>query len=155
MKPVVRRARRGTAPATGLLIALTVLGVLLMHSVTPTPSMSMSMSMPMTAPMSTPMTPATSAGHPPMASTHPLDDSIDDSVPVMAAEHGCPPTHQMMHPCVGTTVSWPALSIPAINAEIDLSAASIKPNLGRTDSILERAPPWTLWELDRSVTLRV
>ncbi|MER2207394.1 MAG: hypothetical protein ABS980_25775, partial [Rhodococcus sp. (in: high G+C Gram-positive bacteria)] len=49
MHSVSRRGRRGTAPTVCLLIALTVFGVLLMHSVTPmsrsvTGSMSTSMS---------------------------------------------------------------------------------------------------------------
>ena len=149
MHSAIRRARRGTASATGLLIVLTVFGVLLMHSVTPTTSMSMSM--PMTTATSAPMTPATSGGHAPESLMHPLAESG----PVMAAEHRCPPTHHMMHPCVGTTMSSPALSVPAISAEIDLPRASMNPVLGRTDSTWGRAPPWTLWELDRSVTLRV
>ncbi|MFI8565474.1 DUF6153 family protein [Rhodococcus sp. NPDC078407] len=124
------RGRRGTAPATGLLIALTLFGVLLMHSVTP-------------------MSTSVSGGHASMAS------HMDDAVPLMAGEHDCPSGHQMMHPCVGTTVSWPALSVPATSAAIDLAAPPVDRTVGSADSTLERAPPWTLWELDRSVTLRV
>ena len=126
----------------GLLIALTVFGVLLMHSVTP-------MSMPVTGSMSMSM----SGGRASMAAPSHMADSV--SVPVMTGEHDCPSGHQMMHPCVGTTVSWPALTVPAMSAALDLAPTSVNRIIGRADSTLERAPPWTLWELDRSVTLRV
>lgn len=82
-----------------------------------------------------------------------MTDSV--SVPAMTGEHDCPSGHQMMHPCMGTTVSWPALTVPAMSAAIDLASTSVNRIVGRGDSTLERAPPWTLWELDRSVTLRV
>ncbi|MCY4669203.1 MAG: hypothetical protein OXC29_14620 [Rhodococcus sp.] len=44
MHSVIRRLRRGVASSAGLLIVLTVFGVLLMHSVTPTTSMADPMS---------------------------------------------------------------------------------------------------------------
>ncbi|WP_037163400.1 DUF6153 family protein [Rhodococcoides fascians] len=131
MHSVIRRSRRGAASATGLLIALTVLGVLLMHSVTPATSMS--------------------GGHGAMAST----STVDSSVPVAFGEHDCPSAHQMIHPCVGTTVSWPALMIPASSADVAESLLSANSAGARAVTTWERAPPWTLWELDRSVTLRV
>ncbi|KAA0921274.1 DUF6153 family protein [Rhodococcus sp. IEGM 1401] len=140
MHSVNRHGRRGTAPTAALLIALTVFGVLLMHSVTP-------MSMPVTGSMSTSM----SGGHASFAAP----SHTDATVPVMTGEHDCPSGHQMMHPCVGTTVSWPALTVPAMSAALDLAPTSVNRIIGRADSTLERAPPWTLWELDRSVTLRV
>ncbi|OZC73767.1 hypothetical protein CH274_24760 [Rhodococcus sp. 06-418-5] len=140
MQLAVRRGRRGTASVTGLLIALTVFGVLLMHSVTP-------MSMSVTGSMSL------NGGRASMAT--PLHMSETMSVPVMAGEHDCPTAHQMMHPCVGTTVSSPALTVPALSAAIDPVPTLLNRTVGCTDSTLERAPPWTLWELDRSVTLRV
>ncbi|AJW40936.1 hypothetical protein NY08_2926 [Rhodococcus sp. B7740] len=121
----------GFASATGLLIALTILGVLLMHSVTPTMSVS--------------------SEHAAMAST----THHEDPVQVAAGEHDCPSTHQMMHPCAGTTVAWAALSVPATSVDVVHAPMSDDGIGGRTDSISERAPPWTLWELDRSVTLRV
>ncbi|KDQ03559.1 MULTISPECIES: DUF6153 family protein [Rhodococcus] len=140
MHSVSRRGRRGTAPTVCLLIALTVFGVLLMHSVTP-------MSRSVTGSMSTSM----SDGHASAAAP----SHTDAVVSVMTGEHGCPSAHQMMHPCVGTTASWPALTVPAASAAIDLVPTSVNRIIGRADSTLERAPPWTLWELDRSVTLRV
>ncbi|RMB77276.1 hypothetical protein AYK61_13080 [Rhodococcus sp. SBT000017] len=131
MHSVIRRRRPGVASATGLLIALTIFGVLLMHSVTPTTS--------------------ASSEHAAMASaTH-----HEDPVQVATGEHDCPSAHQMMHPCAGTTVSWAALSVPATGVDVVYSLMSEDGIGGRTDSISERAPPWTLWELDRSVTLRV
>lgn len=140
MHSVIGNGRRGAAAsATGLLIALTVFGVLLMHSATPTP--------PMTGPMSSPM----SSGHVSLGST----STSASSVPVAYGEHDCPSEHQMMHPCLGTPVSGPALTAPTTNAAIDLTPISVNRIVGRADSTLERAPPWTLWELDRSVTLRV
>ncbi len=105
-----------------------------MHSVTPTTSMNTS-----------------SVAHSAMASMAP----VDSSAPVAFGEHDCPSAHQMMHPCVGTTVSWPALTVPAVCVDTDLAPTAVAGTDGRTDSTLERAPPWTLWELDRSVTLRV
>jgi hypothetical protein len=128
------RLRRSTAPAAGLLIALTVFGVLLMHSAHPV------MSMP--AP--------TGAADASMASpwTH------ESSVPVAFGEHHNPSAHQMMHPCLGTTASWPALIAPIA----DKTSAPTTPTNGlghRIDGAQERAPPWALWELDESVTLRV
>ena len=80
---------------------------------------------------------------------------MHDSLPVMAGKHDCPSGHLMMHPCAGTTVSWPALSVPATSATVDLAARPMDRTAGSADCTLERAPPWTLWELDRSVTLRV
>lgn len=135
MHLVVRQRRQGSALSTGLLIASIVFGVLLMHSVTPTTSMSMPMR----------------GGHAPMASPA----AVDSSVPAALGEHACPYAHQMIHPCVGTTVSWPALAVPTMSGEIDLSPTSSKWLARRADSPQERAPPWTLWELDESVTLRV
>ncbi|MFN3538681.1 MAG: DUF6153 family protein [Rhodococcus sp. (in: high G+C Gram-positive bacteria)] len=131
MHPVIRRSRRGSASATGLLIALTIFGVLLMHSVPPTTS--------------------ASSEHAAMAST----THHENPVQVVAGEHDCPSPHQMMHPCAGTTVSWAALSVPATSVDVGYSPMTEDGIGGRTDSISERAPPWTLWELDRSVTLRV
>ena len=142
MHSVSRRGRRGPAPMVGLLIALTVFGVLLMHSVSP-------MSMPVTGSMSMSM----SGGHASMAAPSHMANSV--SVPVMTGEHDCPSAHQMMHPCVGTTASWPALTVPATSAAIDPVPTLLNRIVGRTDSAWGRAPPWTLWELDRSVTLRV
>lgn len=137
MQSAVRRNRQGIAPATWLLIASTVFGVLLMHSVTPVMSMSAAMG----------------GAHASMVSPAAVDSSVP--VPVAFGEHHCPPAHQMMHPCVGTTVSWPALVVPTMSGEIDLSPTSTE-WLGKSvDSTQERAPPWTLWELDESVTLRV
>ncbi len=138
MNSTIRRSRRGTASAIGLLIAVTVFGVLLMHSVTPASSMG-------------PMSESMSGGHAAMASTAPGSSSAS----VMFGEHDCPSAHQMLHPCVGTPVSWAALSVPTMSTEIGQSPTAVDGIGGRTDSILERAPPWTLWELDRSVTLRV
>ncbi|MDV8023517.1 DUF6153 family protein [Rhodococcus sp. IEGM 1330] len=131
MQSVIRHSRPGFASATGLLIALTIFGVLLMHSVTPATSLS--------------------SEHAAMASaTH-----HEDPVQVASAEPDCPSAHQMTHPCAGTTVSWAALSVPATSVDVGYSLMSEDGIGGRTDSISERAPPWTLWELDRSVTLRV
>ncbi|KMJ50448.1 MAG: DUF6153 family protein [Rhodococcus sp.] len=131
MHSVIRRRRPGFASATGLLIALTILGVLLMHSVTPTTS--------------------ARSEHAAMASaTH-----HEDPVQVAVGEHDCPSGHQMMHPCAGTTVSWAALSVPATSVDVAHPVMSEDGIGGRVHSISERAPPWTLWELDRSVTLRV
>ena len=131
MHSVIRRRRPGFASATGLLIALTILGVLLMHSVTPTTS--------------------AQSEHAAMASaTH-----HEDPVQVAVGEHDCPSAHQMMHPCAGTTVSWAALSVPATSVDVAHPVMSEDGIGGRVHSISERAPPWTLWELDRSVTLRV
>ncbi|MDJ0394209.1 DUF6153 family protein [Rhodococcus sp. G-MC3] len=135
MQSAMGRGRRGTASATGLLIILVAFGVLLMHSVTPATPMSMPMS----------------GGHASMAST----TAIDNSVSMAFGKHDCPSAHQMMHPCVGTTVSWPVLTLPAMNVDVDPSPTPVNRMGGRTDSTLGRAPPWTLWELDRSVTLRV
>ncbi|WP_415975913.1 DUF6153 family protein [Rhodococcus sp. 077-4] len=131
MQSVIRRSRPGKASATGLLIVLTIFGVLLMHSVTPAMS--------------------ASNEHAAMASTA----HHEDLVQVAVGEHDCPSTHQMMHPCAGTTVSWLALSVPATSIDVGSSYSSEDGIGGRTDSISERAPPWTLWELDRLVTLRV
>ncbi|OZD01791.1 hypothetical protein CH275_18490 [Rhodococcus sp. 06-235-1A] len=131
MYSVIRRSRPGFASATGLLIALTIFGVLLMHSVTPTMS--------------------ASSEHAALASV----SHHEDPVQVAAAEPDCPSAHQMMHPCAGTTVSWAALSLPSTSVDGVHSLMSKDGIGGRTDSISERAPPWTHWELDRSVTLRV
>ncbi|OZE25088.1 hypothetical protein CH256_18655 [Rhodococcus sp. 05-2254-6] len=131
MHPVIRRRRPGFASATGLLIALTIFGVLLMHSATPTAS--------------------ANTDHAAMASAM----HHEGPVQVAVGEHDCPAAHQMMHPCAGTTVSWAALSVPSTSVDLGYSLISADGIGGRTDSISERAPPWTLWELDRSVTLRV
>lgn len=131
MYSVIRRSRPGMPWATGLLIVLTIFGVMLMHSVTPVTS--------------------ASSEHAAMASMA----HHEDSVQVAVGEHDCPSTHQMMHPCAGTTVSWPALSVPSTSIDVGSSYSTEDGIGGRTDSISERAPPWTLWELDRSVTLRV
>ncbi|QCB49520.1 hypothetical protein E5720_09940 [Rhodococcus sp. PAMC28707] len=137
MHSVIRGSRRGTASATGLLIAFTIFGVLLMHSVTPMSSMS-SMS-----PMGN--------GHSATASEY----RLDASGPVAFGEHDCPSAHQMMHPCAGTTTSWPALTVPTTSIDFDLSPRAVDIVGGRPASALERAPPWVLSELDKSVTLRV
>ncbi|ORI13006.1 hypothetical protein BJD99_08735 [Rhodococcus sp. 1163] len=137
MYSVIRGGLRGTASATGLLIAFTIFGVLLMHSVTPMSSMSSMSSM--------------GSGNSAMAS----ESRLDASGPVAFAEHDCPSTHQMMHPCAGTTTSWPALTVPTTSIDFDLSPRAVDIVGGRTASALERAPPWVLWELDESVTLRV
>ncbi|MDV8022676.1 DUF6153 family protein [Rhodococcus sp. IEGM 1330] len=134
MQSVIRPGRRGVASSTGFLIALTVFGVLLMHSVTPAA-----------------FTTSMSSGHAAMASM----TSVAGSAETATEKHDCPSAHQMMHPCVGTTVSWPGLPVPALSAEIGQLPTAVNGIGGRTDSTLERAPPWTLWELDRSVTLRV
>ncbi|MEK8073243.1 hypothetical protein [Rhodococcoides navarretei] len=112
------------------------------------------MSMSVTGSMSAAMT----DGHASMCGGHAsiaAPSHTDAAVPVMAGEHDCPSAHQMMHPCVGTTTSWPALTYPAVNAAIDPVPTLLNRIVGRTDSAWGRAPPWTLWELDRSVTLRV
>ncbi|WP_037159961.1 DUF6153 family protein [Rhodococcoides fascians] len=126
---------RGAA-STGLLIALVVFGVLLMHSVTPVMSAASG---------------AMVGDHHSMVAS----DAVDGSVPVAFGEHDCPSAHQMMHPCMGTTVSWSALTDPVTSGEIHLSPLSTEWRHMRVDSTQERAPPWTLWELDKSVTLRV
>jgi hypothetical protein len=128
---VIRRRRRGTVSATGLLIALTAFGVLSMHSVTATTSMS--------------------GGHAPMAAVFPVDNSI----PVAFGEHRCPSVHQMMHPCAGTVTSWPASTAPTTSVGIEPVAAAADGIGGRTESTLGRAPPWAMWVLDKSVILRV
>lgn len=131
MYSVIRRRRRGTVSATGLLIALTAFGVLSMHSVTATTSMS--------------------GGHAPMAAVFPVDNSI----PVAFGEHRCPSVHQMMHPCAGTVTSWPASTAPTTSVGIEPVAAAADGIGGRTESTLGRAPPWAMWVLDKSVILRV
>ncbi len=136
MRSAIRHRRRGFALSTGLLIALTVFGVLLMHSVTPISSTSTSMSM---------------GAHSAMV---PMP-AADSSIPVAFGEHDCPSAHQMMHPCVWTTASWPALTVPAMSVGFELASATVPGMGGRTESTLGRGPPWTLWQLDRSVTLRV
>ncbi|MCZ4077418.1 hypothetical protein O1W68_05630 [Rhodococcus sp. H36-A4] len=137
MHSVIRGSRRGTASATGLLIAFTIFGVLLMHSVTPMSSMSSMSSM--------------GGGDSAMASEY----RLDASGPVAFGEHDCPSAHSMMHPCTGTTTSWPALTVPTTSIDFDLSPRTVDIVGGRTASALERAPPWVLSELDKSVTLRV
>ena len=131
MHSVIRRLRRGVASSAGLLIVLTVFGVLLMHSVTPTTSMA--------DPMSTSMSGRHASMAPPSA--------VERSVQVAFGKHDCPSAHQ--------TVSWPALTVPALSVDIDLAPTTASGMGGRTESTRGRAPPWTLWELDRSVTLRV
>ncbi|MGV8875134.1 MAG: DUF6153 family protein [Rhodococcus sp. (in: high G+C Gram-positive bacteria)] len=131
MQSVSRRRRRGVAAATHVLIALSVFGMLLMHSVTPVPTVG--------------------SEHAAMASVSHHEDSMQGAV----AEPDCPSTHQMMHPCAGTTVSWPALSVPSTGSVVDVSITTPDDIGGRAQFTSERAPPWTLWELDRSVTLRV
>ena len=131
MQPAIRR--RGVALARGLLVALTVFGVLSMHSVTSTLSTNTSMSM---------------GAHLAMAPS-------DSSIPVAFGEHDCPSVHQMMHPCAGTTVSWPALTVPATSVYFEFAPSTVVGIGGRTESTFGRGPPWTLWQLDRSVTLRV
>ncbi|WP_338889430.1 hypothetical protein [Rhodococcus sovatensis] len=133
MQPAIRQRRRGVALARGLLVALTVFGVLSMHSVTSTPSTNTSMSM---------------GAHLAMAPS-------DSSIPVAFGEHDCPSVHQMMHPCAGTTVSWPALTVPAMSGGIELAPTTVTGMGGRTESSMGRDPPWTLSQLDKSVTLRV
>ncbi|MGU3432504.1 DUF6153 family protein [Actinomycetes bacterium M1A6_2h] len=123
---------RAPASAIALLIALTVFGVLLMHSVTPAPSMAMN------------------GGHESMAAA-----TSDVSAPVATGEMGCPTGHPMMHPCAGSTVSWPASTAPALTIAVDQPLTSTARIGARSDFTWGRAPPWTLWELDRSVTLRV
>ncbi|AYJ49769.1 DUF6153 family protein [Rhodococcus sp. P1Y] len=139
MRLQVRCRRRGAASATGLLIVLTMFGVLLMHSVTPT------------TPMAGPMPSSMSGGHASMSPT----SAVESAVPVAFGKHDCPSAHQMMHPCAGTTVSWPALTVPTLSFDIDLAPTTASGIGSHTDSARGRAPPWTLWELDRSVTLRV
>ncbi|QIH99556.1 hypothetical protein BH92_06450 [Rhodococcoides fascians A21d2] len=131
MHSVDRHGRRGRAVVTTVLIAVANFGVLLMHSVTPTTSMS--------------------GAHAAMASVS-HHGSVDQ---VAAAEPDCPSAHQMMHPCAGTTASWPALSGPMAGNAIDVTYTSVEGIGVRAQFASERAPPWTLWELDRSVTLRV
>jgi hypothetical protein len=136
MRSENRHRRRGFALSTGLLIALTVFGVLLMHSVTPISSTSTSMSM---------------GAHSAMV---PMP-AVDSSIPVAFGEHDCPSAHQMTHPCVWTTASWPALTVPPTIVGFELAAPTEAGIGGRTESTLGRGPPWTKWQLDRSVTLRV
>ncbi|MBY6413963.1 hypothetical protein HQ346_19910 [Rhodococcus sp. BP-252] len=136
MRPAIQHRRRGPLSVTGVLVALTVFGVLLMHSVMPVTSMN---------------GPQMTARHSAMAPT----PRVDSSVPVAFGEHDCPSGHQMMHPCVGTTVSWPALTIPSVSIDATPSLLSANGLDARAVTTQERAPPWTLWELDRSVTLRV
>ncbi|QII07973.1 hypothetical protein BH93_23630 [Rhodococcoides fascians A25f] len=131
MHSVDRHGRRGSAVMTTVLIAVSIFGVLLMHSVTPTTTVS--------------------GAHPAMASES-RHGSADQ---VAAAEPDCPSAHQMMHPCAGTTASWPALSGPMAGNAIDVMLVTTDGIGGRAQFAAERAPPWTLWELDRSVTLRV
>ena len=116
---------------TTVLIAVSIFSVLLMHSVTPTTTMT--------------------GAHAAMAS----ESHHESSIEVAAAEPDCPSAHQMMHPCAGTTASWPALSGPMAGNAIDAMFVTTDGIGVRAQFASERAPPWTLWELDRSVTLRV
>ncbi|WP_042937399.1 hypothetical protein [Rhodococcus sp. AW25M09] len=131
MHSVVRHGRRGHVAAKTVLIALSIFGVLLMHSVTPTTMVS--------------------GEHAAMVSMSHHESSISAG----AVEPICPSAHQMMHPCAGTTVSWPALSVPATSSGVDVTLGIAGGIGGHAEFTSERAPPWTLWELDRSVTLRV
>ncbi|OAK53832.1 hypothetical protein A3K89_22210 [Rhodococcoides kyotonense] len=130
--------RRGFTPPVVVLVVVTALGVLLMHSVT--------------API------GRGAEHAAMSTTSTTSTMPimgDESVPVAFGEHDCPTGHQMMHPCIGTVASWPALTVPVTDVGAEAVQSTMDRIGRRADSALERAPPWTLWELDRSVILRV
>ncbi|MGA9869804.1 MAG: DUF6153 family protein [Rhodococcus sp. (in: high G+C Gram-positive bacteria)] len=125
-----QRGNGSSGPSRVLLIALTVLGVLFMHSWTPAS---------------------------PAPRVHEGMSMVSDRADLQGAiaEHDCPSGHHAMHACMGTVTKLAPIGLH----DIDVSVAASSNDGGRStvgiESRFGRAPPWALWELDRSVMLRV
>ncbi|MGN7132544.1 DUF6153 family protein [Rhodococcoides corynebacterioides] len=144
MNTATRHLRLRGHALSAVLVVLTVLGVLWMHSVAVVSSPHEGMT---SAAMSASVN--TSGGHD-SAHAGAADDESAAAQPMP-----CPSGHQMMHPCVGTTTAWPAVSGPTgVSAPppvTDVVTARVMTVLGRAG----RAPPWSVSSLDESVLLRV
>ncbi|GGG27676.1 hypothetical protein GCM10007304_46890 [Rhodococcoides trifolii] len=134
----------------------TVVGVVLMHSVVTMPATSAHEGMGTVAAMP----PIGDGGHgsvTPDVALH-LRHAVGEHDAVsgeQVREYSCPGGHDMMHPCVATMSSWPAVTAPA--AVIGYLAADDTSPGSRSaaTAALGRSPPGSKPPLDRSVMLRV
>ncbi len=131
-----RRWKSARSSAYALLLLVTVAGVLLMHSGISTE-------------------PVSGTDNMAMASVH--SAAPDAFTEVTSGGQDCPSAHQLMHPCVGTVSSSPELASPMVSVDVDIDyTSSTQATLAASGQVpSDRAPPWSLWELDKSVTLRV
>ena len=138
----VRRRSLTPSVSSVLWTVLIALGVVLMHTLVPVPTAAAHAAM--TAPESSVI-----ADSHQVAVAHPTD------VGAALQQVPCPSGHELMHPCIGTVTSFPAMSVPA-------GVATLLPVLddasGRVVTVVARAgraPPWAVSSLDESVLLRV
>ncbi|MDV7199628.1 DUF6153 family protein [Rhodococcus kroppenstedtii] len=137
-----------SAPLSSLsLIFGVVVGVLLMHTL----PVSSSSHEQIAAAESTEVAAAAAADvH---QSVH-LGAAVDEVVPLGKAT-SCPSGHQMLHPCMGTVVSWPPMS-PSTGLVAPLPSTDAMSGWVMTVmGLAGRAPPWAVSSLDESVLLRV
>lgn len=121
---------------------LIALGVVLMHTLVPVPTAAAHDAM---------------AAPGPSTSAHAHDRPAEPTVtPDTTIEQTpCPSGHEMAHPCIGTTTSFPTMSVPVGVVE---SLPALDDASDRVVMIVARAgraPPWAMSALDESVLLRV
>ncbi|KQU07199.1 hypothetical protein ASG56_06590 [Rhodococcus sp. Leaf7] len=121
---------------------LIALGVVLMHTTLPVPTAAAHDAMP-------------APGQPNSVVAHHSADTHTVDAETAAAHVPCPSGHDMVHPCIGTVTSFPAMSVPTVTAEsmptLDTASDRVVAIVARAG----RAPPWAVYSLDKSVFLRV
>lgn len=138
-------ARRRSSASSALSVLRTVLialGVVLMHTTLPVPTAAAHDAMP-------------APGQPNSVVAHHSADTHTVDAETAAAHVPCPSGHDMVHPCIGTVTSFPAMSVPTVTAEsmptLDTASDRVVAIVARAG----RAPPWAVYSLDKSVFLRV
>ena len=134
--------RRRSSALSMLWTVLIALGVVLMHTTLPVPTAAAHDAMP-------------APGQPnSVVVLHSADTHTVDAE-TAAAHVPCPSGHDMVHPCIGTVTSFPAMSVPTVTAEsmptLDTASDRVVAIVARAG----RAPPWAVYSLDKSVFLRV
>lgn len=137
-------ARRGSSASSALSVLRTVLialGVVLMHTTLPVPAAAAHDAMP-------------APGQPNSVIAHHSADT--PTVDIEAVAHvPCPSGYDMVHPCIGTVTSFPAMSVPTGTAELMPVLDNASSRAAAIVARAGRAPPWAVYSLDKSVSLRV
>ena len=122
---------------------LIALGVVLMYTLVPVPTAAAHDAM------------AASSG--PSTSAHAHDRPAEPTVtPDTTIEQSpCPSGHEMTHPCIGTTTSFPTMSVPTGVVEFVPALDERSDRVVMIVARAGRAPPWAVSSLDESVLLRV
>ncbi|MBY6438464.1 hypothetical protein HQ602_19000 [Rhodococcus kroppenstedtii] len=138
----VRRRSLPPSVSSVLWTMLIALGVVLMHTLVPVPTAAAHEAM--TAPESSIA-----------ADSHQVAVAHTTDVGAALQQVPCPSGHELMHPCIGTVTSFPAMSVTTGVATslpvLDDASARVVTVVARAG----RAPPWAVSSLDESVLLRV